>query len=153
MQCNMCLQFCPSSSGRNPSPDYLKNAWGLFQFSVVFLAVTGIKIRTLARKSLNKFLFKCHCLYLNCWHEPFTSLREEVIKTHQHINPARITLIFLSLKMTQTQFYYKDESKVTQEGFFQIPFPHLPNAASSYSTFTTFKTKTGSLRAHHIHCS
>lgn len=28
-----------------------------------------------------------------------------------------------------------------QEGFFQIPFPHLPSAASSYSTLARHKTK------------
>jgi len=28
-----------------------------------------------------------------------------------------------------------------QEGFFQIPFPHLPSAASSYSTLARYKTK------------
>lgn len=43
--------------------------------------------------------------------------------------------------MTWTQFYSKDESKVIQEGFFQILFPHFPSAGPSYPRLAGYKLK------------
>lgn len=42
--------------------------------------------------------------------------------------------------MTWTRFYCRDESKIMQEGFFQIPFLHLLSAPSS-SSLARYKTE------------
>lgn len=115
-----------------------RNAWGLCS---VFDSNWN-QNKNSCQQGFKKFLFEHRCLHSDCWHEPSTSLQGEVIKTHQQINPTRITHIFLSVTMTWTQFYCKDESKVMQEGFFQIPFPHSPCAVSSYSILARYIPKT-----------
>lgn len=105
------------------------------------------------QQGFKKFLFE-HCwLHSDSWHEPFTSMQGEVIKTHQEINPTRITHIFLSLTMTRTQFYCKMNQRLCKEVFSISHFPICLELSPLTQYLLDTYPKTTSLGTHPIHCS